>query len=136
MNRSAFLVASSTALALSSGVATAQSVPGGHELVERKANFPAAAFDALVGRPAQIRQVYETVSFKPGVLSSVKNSFNGLHFGFGYPAASIAVALAGHGSSAVYAYSDLSLAEVSYRRVSIAHRCDGRDLDVQRLPSA
>jgi intracellular sulfur oxidation DsrE/DsrF family protein len=40
------------------------------------------------------------------MLVNVKNALNGLQFGFGYPAGSIAVALAGHGPSAVYAYTD------------------------------
>ncbi len=106
MNRSAFLAASGTALALSGGAASAQSVPGGTQLVERNANFPSAAFDALVGRPAQIHQVFESVAFKPAILGSIKNSMNGLHFGFGYPADAIAIALAGHGASAAYGYSD------------------------------
>ena len=42
----------------------------------------------------------------PAVLGSIKNSFNGLQFGFGYPAGQIAIALAGHGPSAVYGYTD------------------------------
>jgi hypothetical protein len=46
------------------------------------------------------------VSFLPGVLNSITNSFNGLQFGFGYPASAISIALAGHGQSAVYGYSD------------------------------
>jgi intracellular sulfur oxidation DsrE/DsrF family protein len=42
----------------------------------------------------------------PSVLGSIKNSMNGLQFGFAYPARAIAVALAGHGPSAVYAFRD------------------------------
>jgi intracellular sulfur oxidation DsrE/DsrF family protein len=103
MNRGEFL-ASSAALAASGPVA--QSVPGGAHFVERRADFDAAAFAARVGRPAQIRQVYETVSFRPGILNSVKNAFNGLQFGFGYPPDAIAVALAAHGPSAAYGYRD------------------------------
>jgi intracellular sulfur oxidation DsrE/DsrF family protein len=81
-------------------------VPGGTHRVERRADFDASNFADAVGRLAQIRQVYEAVSFQPGVLSSIKNSFNGLQFGFGYPAGAIAIALAGHGPSAAYGYSD------------------------------
>ena len=105
MNRRGFLASSAT-LASAPGVAAAQSVPGGTHRVERRADFDAQAFAALVGRPAQIRQMYEAVSFLPAVLSSIKNSFNGLQFGFGYPAAAVCIALAGHGPSAVYGYSD------------------------------
>lgn len=107
MKRSAFLAA--TAVIAATGEALAQDsshVPGGTHLVERKADFDEDAFAKIVGRDAQIRQLYEAVSFKPSLLNNVKNSFNGLQFGFGYPAGSIAIALAGHGPSASYAYSD------------------------------
>lgn len=81
-------------------------MPGGSHLVERKADFDAAAFAKTVGRDAQIRQMYEAVNFKPSLLNNVKNSFNGLQFGYGYPADAIAIALAPHGPSSSYAYSD------------------------------
>lgn len=106
MNRTAFLTASATLVAASGGVAAAAGVPGGSHLVERKADFNADAFAKIVGRDAQIRQVVEAIAFKPGVWSNVKNSMNGLQFGFGYPADAIAVAFAGHGPSASYGYSD------------------------------
>lgn len=105
MNRRGFLATSAT-LAGASSVASAQSVPGGTHFVERQLDFAAAEFAKVVGRPAQIRQVFEAVAFRPGTLNNVKNSFNGLQFGFGYPADGIAIALAGHGPSAVYGYSD------------------------------
>jgi hypothetical protein len=106
MNRSAFLTASATVLAVSGGSASAQNVPGGTHLVERQADFDHEQFAAAVGRDAQIRQVWEAVAFKPSVWGNVKNSFNGLQFGFGYPAGAMAIAFAGHGPSAAYGYSD------------------------------
>jgi hypothetical protein len=87
-------------------MAAAQSVPGGTDFVERKANFDQAAFASVVGRPAQIRQVVQAVSFKPGVWNNIKNAFNGLQFGFGYPPDQIAIVFAGHGPSTAYAYTD------------------------------
>jgi intracellular sulfur oxidation DsrE/DsrF family protein len=101
MNRRDFLAASATAAAAGSGV------PGGLHRVERSADFDTADFDGVLGRPASIRQLYETVTFRPGVLGSIKNSFNGLQFGFGYATGSIAIALAAHGPSAVYGYGDV-----------------------------
>ena len=85
LNRKVFL-ASSAAAAAASSVAQAQNIPGGTHRVERRADFDEQAFATTLGRPAQIRQLYETVTFEPGVLNSIKNSFNGLQFGFGYPA--------------------------------------------------
>lgn len=108
MNRTAFLAASAAFAATADAVAQDEThgIPGGTHLVERKADFDAESFAKIVGRDAQIRQLYEAVSFKPSLLNNVKNSFNGLQFGFGYPADAIAIALAGHGPSASYAYSD------------------------------
>jgi hypothetical protein len=105
MNRRGFLASSAT-LAAASGVSGAPAIPGGTHRVERRADFDEPAFAATVGRPAEIRQLYEALIFMPAVLSSIKNSFNGLQFGFGYAAGQIAIALAGHGPSAAYAYSD------------------------------
>jgi len=105
MNRRGFLASSATAAA-ASGVAGAPVIPGGTHRVERRADFDEVGFAAAVGRPAQIRQLYEAVTFMPAVLGSIKNSFNGLQFGFGYAGTAIAIALAGHGPSAAYAYSD------------------------------
>jgi hypothetical protein len=107
MKRSTFLAASATVAAATTAVpALAQAVPGGTHFVERKADFDQAAFDAAVGRPAQIRQLWEAVSFKPGIWNNLKNAMNGLQFGFGFPADSIAMAWCGHGPSAAYVYSD------------------------------
>src|SRR5579872_6273238 len=96
MNRTAFLAASAAFAATAEAVAQEEThgVPGGTHLVERKADFDADGFAKIVGRDAQIRQLYEAVSFKPSLLNNVKNSFNGLQFGFGYPAGTIAIALA------------------------------------------
>jgi hypothetical protein len=104
MNRKSFLASSATVAAVPA-LASA-SVPGGSHRVERRSDFDAEGFAAAVGRPAQVRQLYEAVAFAPAVLGSIKNSFNGLQFGFGYPSDGIAIVLAGHGPSAVYGYSD------------------------------
>jgi hypothetical protein len=107
MNRTGFLAASASLVAAGAGVAAdAQTVPGGTQFVERKSSFDVAAFDSVVGRPAQIRQLYEQVAFKPTVWNNVKNSFNGLQFGYGHAPDQIVVAFAGHGPSSAYGYSD------------------------------
>ncbi len=105
MNRTSFLVASASAVAASSGIATAESVPGGTHFVETKADFNEAAFRQIVGR-GQIRQVFEQIAFKPQALQNVKNSLNGLTFGFGYSPSDVTIAFAPHGPSAALNYSD------------------------------
>ncbi len=108
MNRNGFLAASATVLAAGATAAPvlAQNVPGGTAFVERKGNFDEAEFARLVGKTADIRQVFEAVAFQPGLLNNVKNALNGLQFGFGYPADRIVMAIAGHGASAAYGFSD------------------------------
>ena len=119
LNRRSFFAGSLT-IAAASGVARAQSaVPGGTH--RRRAAEPIStrrAFAALVGRPAQIRQLYEAVSFQPGVLGSIKNSFNGLQFGFGYCAEAIAIALAGPRSLSGVRIQRLHMAAIPDRRSS------------------
>ncbi len=106
MNRSAFLFSSVSLAAAGSAVSSAATVPGGTHLVERASDFDATAFASIVGRSARIRQVVESVAFNAAVLNNVKNTFNGLQFGFGYPGGAIAVALANHGPSSAYGYDD------------------------------
>ena len=105
MKRTDFL-AVSVLVAASGAVADAQSVPGGSNVVERASQFDSKAFAKIVGRPAKIRQLFEQVAFKPGMWGNIKNSLNGLQFGYRYKGAEIAIAIAGHGPSAAYGYSD------------------------------
>lgn len=106
MKRTEFLAATATLAAAGTTLADAQNVPGGSNVVERAAQFDMAGFDKIVGRPAKIRQLFEQVAFKPGLWNNVKNCLNGLQFGYGHTADQITVAIAGHGASAAYGYSD------------------------------
>jgi hypothetical protein len=104
MKRTSFLTASAALVA--AGTASAQSgVPGGSHFVERKSDFAAEQFASIVGRPAQIRQVFESIPFKPAILGGIRNSFNGLQFGYGYAPGEIAIAMANHGPSAALGYT-------------------------------
>lgn len=126
MLRKDFIAAS----ALATASPSLSGVPGGLHAVERHADFDAAAFAAAVGRPAAIREVVEAVGFHPAVLGNVKNALNGLQFGFGYAPDSIAVALAGHGPSSVYAYSDEMWAK--YRLGEFLHIADAAGAPLTR----
>lgn len=84
----------------------AEPVPGGTHLVEQRADFDESNFDRIVGRPADIRQLFEAVAFHPQVLGNVKNALNGLSFGFGYRPDRISIAFCPHGQSASYCYTD------------------------------
>jgi intracellular sulfur oxidation DsrE/DsrF family protein len=107
MKRSSFIASSASLAALAGGVAgAAEAVPGGTHFVERKSDFNEAEFSKIVGRPADIRQVFEAVAFHPAMFGNIKNALNGLVFGFGYPADRVALAVAPHGPSSAYTYSD------------------------------
>jgi intracellular sulfur oxidation DsrE/DsrF family protein len=107
MNRSAFLASSASLVALASANGSAaENVPGGTHFVERKADFDEADFAKLVGRPADVRQMWEAVAFRPGVFNNIKNSLNGLRFGYGYAPDRIAMAFCPHGPSSAYTYTD------------------------------
>lgn len=107
MNRGSFIAASASLVAAAGSPArAAEAVPGGSHFVERKGDFNETQFAAAVGKPADIRQVWEVIAFHPSVLSNVKNSLNGLQFGFGYAPDRIAIAFAPHGPSSAYNYTD------------------------------
>jgi intracellular sulfur oxidation DsrE/DsrF family protein len=109
MNRNRFLGAGAGAALSFGSVALASAsevVPGGRQFVEPHSAFDERAFDAELGRPADIRQLWENLSFKPSVFNGVKNALNGLHFGFAYPASAVAIALANHGPSSAYNFTD------------------------------
>ena len=108
MKRTDFLATAAVAGLTMNGApaGAAGPVPGGTDFVERKSAFDSAAFDALLGRPGDIHQVWESVAFKPSVFNNIKNALNGLQFGFGYPADRVTLAVANHGPSSAYAYTD------------------------------
>ena len=105
MKRKAF-VAFGTLSAFASSAFAAELVPGGTAFVENRAHFDEAAFAAKVGREATIRQLYQNVAYRPGVLNNIKNSLNGLRFGFGIQPSRIAIASANQGPSSAYTFSD------------------------------
>lgn len=105
MNRGTFLSSSASALALVQGTASAQTVPGGTHYVERAADFDETAFARAVDR-GEVRMVWEQVAFHPQALDNVKNAINGLQFGFGYAPSRISMAMANHGASSAYTYTD------------------------------
>ncbi len=111
MNRIRFLAKASAgaALATTGGRAVAaglSDVPGGTDLVEARTAFDAAAFATRIGKKAEIRQVWENLALRPNVFNNIKNSLNGLQFSFGYAPDAIAMAVANHGPSSVYTFSD------------------------------
>jgi len=77
------------------------------QLVWKASEWKVAEFGKLVSDPAQIKQVYDVVQIGDGkFLNNVKNSFNGLRFGFGIPERQIKIAVALHGPANMLNYDD------------------------------
>lgn len=77
------------------------------QLVERTKDWKMSGFRALVQSPAHIKQVYDVISIGGGkFLNNIKNSLNGLHFGFGYPMNQVQVIAALHGPANMVNYDD------------------------------
>lgn len=77
------------------------------QLVWKTTDWKMADFQALVHHPARIKQVYDIVPINDGkFLNNVKNSLNGLVFGFGIPREEVKIAVAMHGAANMMNYDD------------------------------
>src|ERR1700692_4373761 len=67
------------------------------QLVWKTSEWKVAEFQKLVNNPARIKQVFDIVQIGDGkFLNNIKNSFNGLRFGFGIREQQIKFAAALH----------------------------------------
>ncbi len=102
INRRSFL-SGATALGLAAGAAGAAE----GQLVWKTTDWKLADFESLLHHTARIKQVYDVVQINDGrFLNNVKNSLNGLQFGFGVPKEQIKVAVAMHGPANMLNYDD------------------------------
>jgi len=77
------------------------------QLVWKSTDWKLADFQALVKNPARVKQVYDVVQIGDGhFLNNVKNSLNGLEFGFGVPKEQVKIAVAMHGPANMLNYDD------------------------------
>jgi hypothetical protein len=77
------------------------------QLVWQTSEWKLAEFEKLVKDPARIKQVYDVVQIGDGkFLNNIKNSLNGLRFGFGVPEQQIKIAAALHGPANMLNYDD------------------------------
>ena len=80
------------------GMFSAAPAIGEGQLVWKASEWKLAEFQQLVSDPARIKQVYDVVQIGDGkFLNNIKNSFNGLQFGFGVPEGQVKIAAALHG---------------------------------------
>jgi len=104
VERKAFLAAS----AMVAAMATDACAKGSRrlELVESQSEFDYGAFEKLVGRPFDVRQLWDMDGYVPTGLGGIKNAFNGYQFGFGIAPARIGMAACLHGTANAFAYND------------------------------
>lgn len=77
------------------------------QFVWKASEWKLAEFDKLVQDPARIKQLYDVVQIGDGkFLNNIKNSLNGLQFGFCIPERQIKIAAALHGPANMLNYDD------------------------------
>jgi intracellular sulfur oxidation DsrE/DsrF family protein len=78
------------------------------QLVYTKSDWKLSEFNQLAKDPARVKQVYDIIPIaEGGFLNDIKNSLNGLHFGFGIPDEQIKVVAALHGPANMLNYDDI-----------------------------
>ncbi|HVB86785.1 MAG TPA: hypothetical protein VNK23_09015 [Candidatus Dormibacteraeota bacterium] len=103
ISRRSFVGAVATGVA---AIAAAGSVADA-QLVYRESEWKMKDFDRLVKTPASVRQVFDVTAIENGMfLNAIKNSLNGLEYGFGIPASGIQIVAALHGPANAVNYDD------------------------------
>jgi hypothetical protein len=104
MSRRSF-VSTATGVAALAAMGTVNSAEG--QLVYTKSDWKVSEFNQLAKHPAQVKQVYDVTQIAEGrFLNNIKNSLNGLHFGFGIPNKQIKIVAALHGPANMLNYDD------------------------------
>jgi hypothetical protein len=81
--------------------------PAGGQLVEQRSQWKFDDFEKLLRHPARVKQMFEETKLEAGgFLNNIKNSLNGLHFGFGVPVEEIKIVAALHGPPNMLNYDD------------------------------
>ena len=81
--------------------------PAEAQLVYQRGDWNIKEFDELLRVPARAKQVYDVVPIGEGMfLKNIKNSLNGLHFGFGIPTGQIRILAGLHGPANLLNYDD------------------------------
>ena len=77
------------------------------QLVYQHKDWKFAEFDALLKQHARVKQAFDVHAIEDGgFLNAIKNSLNGLHFGYEIPADQIKIVVAAHGPSNMLNFDD------------------------------
>lgn len=103
LTRRLFLGQATASLAALGAMASAANA----QLVEKASDWKIADFDRLVGNSSRVKQVFDENQIGGGkFLNNIKNSLNGLQFGFNIPADQIKIVAAMHGSANALNFDD------------------------------
>lgn len=81
--------------------------PADAQLVYQSADWKIADFDRLIQNSSRVKQVYDEIQIGGGkFLNNIKNSLNGLHFGFNIPPNQIKIVAAMHGPANMLNFDD------------------------------
>src|ERR1700686_5018859 len=77
------------------------------QLVWKTSQWKLASFEELLGEKARVKQLFDITQVEDGAsLAKIKNSLNGLHYGFGVPVEQIKVICGMHGPANLLNYDD------------------------------
>jgi hypothetical protein len=77
------------------------------QLVYKKSEWNVSDFNQLAKNPARVKQLFDVTRIADGgFLNNIKNSLNGLQFGFGIPSEQIKIVAALHGPANLLNYDD------------------------------
>jgi len=80
---------------------------GNAQLVYRHGDWKAEEFQELIHKTAHVRQVFDVTAINEGkFLNNIKNSLNGLEFGFGIAPKQVQIIAALHGAANMINYDD------------------------------
>ena len=106
ITRRIFVAQAAASLAAAGARAESSPAPTA-QLVWKSSQWKVADFQALVHHPARVKQVFNCTQIAGGMfLNNIKNSLNGLQFGFDIPAGQIRIAAALHGPANLLNYDD------------------------------
>lgn len=107
MNRRSFVSSAAAGVTALGALGAAASTPAEAQLVYTTSDWKRDDFNRVVRNPARIKQVYDAVAVDEGrFLNNIKNSLNGLHYGFGVPREQIHIVAALHGPANLLNYDD------------------------------
>jgi intracellular sulfur oxidation DsrE/DsrF family protein len=105
MSRRLFVSSAATGVAALAAMRTVSTAEA--QLVYKRSDWKVNEFNQLAKNPARVKQVYDVNQIAEGkFLNNIKNSLNGLHFGFGMPNEQIKIVAALHGPANMLNYDD------------------------------